>query len=87
MASAAKIRHQAIRPVLHHGLLPSWPFQPQRFRPLYQTVRPIEGIAQVLDGDTIQIRTQRIRLLGIDAFEAEAAGFRRARAGGLMALR
>jgi endonuclease YncB( thermonuclease family) len=50
-------------------------------------VRPIEGIAQVLDGDTIQIRTQRIRLLGIDAFEAEAAGFRRARAGGLMALR
>jgi endonuclease YncB( thermonuclease family) len=32
---------------------------------------PIEGIAQVLDGDTIQIGLTRIRLFGIDAFEAE----------------
>jgi endonuclease YncB( thermonuclease family) len=32
---------------------------------------PIEGSAQVLDGDTIQIGTTRIRLYGIDAFEAE----------------
>jgi endonuclease YncB( thermonuclease family) len=32
---------------------------------------PIEGTAQVLDGDTIQIGTIRIRLYGIDAFEAE----------------
>jgi endonuclease YncB( thermonuclease family) len=32
---------------------------------------PIEGKAQVLDGDTIQIGTTRIRLYGIDAFEAE----------------
>jgi endonuclease YncB( thermonuclease family) len=32
---------------------------------------PIEGVAQVLDGDTIQIGTTRIRLYGIDAFEAE----------------
>jgi endonuclease YncB( thermonuclease family) len=32
---------------------------------------PIEGSAQVLDGDTIQIGTTRIRLFGIDAFEAE----------------
>jgi endonuclease YncB( thermonuclease family) len=34
-------------------------------------VPPIEGKAQVLDGDTIQIGTTRIRLYGIDAFEAE----------------
>lgn len=34
-------------------------------------IRPIEGVAQVLDGDTIQIGTVRIRLFGIDAFEAE----------------
>jgi endonuclease YncB( thermonuclease family) len=32
---------------------------------------PIEGKAQVLDGDTIQIGTTRIRLYGVDAFEAE----------------
>lgn len=32
---------------------------------------PIIGIAQILDGDTIQIGTTRIRLFGIDAFEAE----------------
>jgi endonuclease YncB( thermonuclease family) len=32
---------------------------------------PIEGQAQVLDADTIQIGTTRIRLYGIDAFEAE----------------
>jgi endonuclease YncB( thermonuclease family) len=32
---------------------------------------PITGMAQVLDGDTIQIGTVRIRLYGIDAFEAE----------------
>jgi endonuclease YncB( thermonuclease family) len=32
---------------------------------------PIEGTAQVLDGDTIQIGTVRIRLYGIDAFEGE----------------
>lgn len=32
---------------------------------------PIIGIPQVLDGDTIQIGTTRIRLFGIDAFEAE----------------
>jgi endonuclease YncB( thermonuclease family) len=32
---------------------------------------PIEGSAQVLDGDTIQIGTVRVRLYGIDAFEAE----------------
>jgi endonuclease YncB( thermonuclease family) len=32
---------------------------------------PIEGQAQVLDGDTIQIGTTRIRLYGVDAFEAE----------------
>lgn len=32
---------------------------------------PIEGKAQVLDGDTIQIGITRIRLYGIDAFEAE----------------
>jgi endonuclease YncB( thermonuclease family) len=32
---------------------------------------PIEGTAQVLDGDTIQIGITRIRLYGIDAFEAE----------------
>lgn len=32
---------------------------------------PIEGNAQVLDGDTIQIGVTRIRLFGIDAFEAE----------------
>lgn len=32
---------------------------------------PIEGRAQVLDGDTIQIGTTRIRLYGIDAFEGE----------------
>jgi endonuclease YncB( thermonuclease family) len=32
---------------------------------------PIEGSAQVLDGDTIQIGLIRIRLFGIDAFEAE----------------
>lgn len=32
---------------------------------------PIVGIPQVLDGDTIQIGTTRIRLFGIDAFEAE----------------
>jgi endonuclease YncB( thermonuclease family) len=32
---------------------------------------PIIGIPQVLDGDTIQIGTTRIRLYGIDAFEAE----------------
>lgn len=31
---------------------------------------PIVGSAVVLDGDTIQIGTQRIRLWGIDAFEA-----------------
>lgn len=33
--------------------------------------KPIEGRAQVLDGDTIQIGTTRIRLYGIDAFEGE----------------
>jgi endonuclease YncB( thermonuclease family) len=32
---------------------------------------PIEGTAQVLDGDTIQIGTTRIRFYGIDAFEGE----------------
>jgi endonuclease YncB( thermonuclease family) len=32
---------------------------------------PVIGIPQVLDGDTIQIGTTRIRLFGIDAFEAE----------------
>lgn len=32
---------------------------------------PIEGTAQVLDGDTIQIGAIRIRLYGIDAFEGE----------------
>jgi endonuclease YncB( thermonuclease family) len=32
---------------------------------------PIEGTAQVLDGDTIQIGTVRIRFYGIDAFEGE----------------
>jgi endonuclease YncB( thermonuclease family) len=34
-------------------------------------VAPIEGTAQVLDGDTIQIGTTRIRFYGIDAFEGE----------------
>ena len=33
--------------------------------------QPIIGLPQVLDGDTIQIETTRIRLFGIDAFEAE----------------
>jgi endonuclease YncB( thermonuclease family) len=32
---------------------------------------PIEGMARVLDGDTIQIGITRIRLFGIDAFEGE----------------
>ena len=32
---------------------------------------PITGVPQVLDGDTIQIGTTRIRLFGIDAFEGE----------------
>jgi endonuclease YncB( thermonuclease family) len=32
---------------------------------------PIEGVAQVLDGDTIQIGLTRIRFYGIDAFESE----------------
>jgi endonuclease YncB( thermonuclease family) len=32
---------------------------------------PIEGTAQVLDGDTVQIGTTRIRFYGIDAFEGE----------------
>jgi endonuclease YncB( thermonuclease family) len=32
---------------------------------------PIEGVAQVLDGDTLQIGIKRIRLYGIDAFESE----------------
>ncbi len=32
---------------------------------------PIIGVPQVLDGDTIQIGTTRIRLFGIDAFEGE----------------
>lgn len=32
---------------------------------------PISGTAQVLDGDTIQIGLTRIRLFGVDAFEAE----------------
>jgi endonuclease YncB( thermonuclease family) len=32
---------------------------------------PIEGTAHVLDGDTIQIGTTRIRFYGIDAFEGE----------------
>lgn len=32
---------------------------------------PIEGLARVLDGDTIQIGMTRIRLYGIDAFEGE----------------
>lgn len=32
---------------------------------------PIEGTAQVLDGDTIQINAVRIRFYGIDAFEGE----------------
>ncbi len=32
---------------------------------------PIEGVAEVLDGDTIQIAGRRVRLFGIDAFEAE----------------
>lgn len=36
-----------------------------------QLTPPIEGKAQVLDGDTIQIGTTRIRLYGVDAFEAE----------------
>jgi endonuclease YncB( thermonuclease family) len=36
---------------------------------------PIIGIPQVLDGDTIQIGTTRIRLYGIDAFEAEQMCF------------
>jgi endonuclease YncB( thermonuclease family) len=39
--------------------------------PTANLVRPIEGIAQVLDGDTIQIGTLRVRLFGLDAFEAE----------------
>jgi endonuclease YncB( thermonuclease family) len=34
-------------------------------------IPPMVGVAQVLDGDTIQIGTQRIRLYGIDAFESE----------------
>lgn len=34
-------------------------------------IPPIDGQAQVLDGDTIQIGTTRIRLYGIDAFEPE----------------
>lgn len=34
-------------------------------------LRPVEGFAQVLDGDTIQIGTLRVRLFGVDAFEAE----------------
>lgn len=34
-------------------------------------IPPVEGKAQVLDGDTLQIGTTRIRLYGIDAFEAE----------------
>jgi endonuclease YncB( thermonuclease family) len=33
--------------------------------------QPIEGTAQVLDGDTIQIGTVRIRFYGVDAFEGE----------------
>ena len=32
---------------------------------------PIEGVPQILDGDTIQIGLTRIRLFGVDAFEAE----------------
>jgi endonuclease YncB( thermonuclease family) len=32
---------------------------------------PIEGTVQVLDGDTVQIGTTRIRFYGIDAFEGE----------------
>jgi endonuclease YncB( thermonuclease family) len=35
--------------------------------------RPIEGTATVIDGDTIQIGTARIRFFGIDAFEGEQA--------------
>lgn len=48
------------------ALLP--PASPQPAQPL---IVPIEGRAQVLDGDTIQIGLTRIRLFGIDAFEAE----------------
>jgi endonuclease YncB( thermonuclease family) len=36
-----------------------------------QLAIPIEGMGQVLDGDTIQIGVTKLRLLGIDAFEAE----------------
>jgi endonuclease YncB( thermonuclease family) len=32
---------------------------------------PIVGTAKVIDGDTIEINLQRIRLFGIDAFETE----------------
>jgi endonuclease YncB( thermonuclease family) len=32
---------------------------------------PLRGIATVLDGDTVAINGQRIRLFGIDAFEAD----------------
>jgi endonuclease YncB( thermonuclease family) len=40
-------------------------------RPSSTLTKPIEGRAQVLDGDTIQVGTTRIRLYGIDAFEGE----------------
>lgn len=35
------------------------------------TAMPIRGTATVLDGDTVAINGQRIRLFGIDAFEAD----------------
>ena len=43
---------------------------PDVCRPCSGTPRPIIGRASVIDGDTIEIRGQRIRLFGIDAPES-----------------
>jgi endonuclease YncB( thermonuclease family) len=68
-APAARVRgYQAPQPL---AATSTEPIQAVDVVPAPTLPEPIIGIPQVLDGDTIQIDTTRIRLSGIDAFEAE----------------